>query len=94
MSNSGRGLSTTEKVRIKGVIQNTRVAVVALMANDHGQRLEVETLMESSENPDDDMNPAEIPMVGQYDMDIAKVYDQTLIELGDTLGGPSIGIQD
>lgn len=92
MSSSGRGVSTTEKVRIKGIIQSTRIAVVALMATDQRQEPEAETLVESSENLDDDMNLDEAPMVGQYDMDIAKVYDQTLIELGDTLGGPSIGL--
>lgn len=92
MSSSGRGVSTTEKVRIKGIIQSTRIAVVALMATDQRQEPEAETLVESSENLDDDMNLDEAPMVGQYDMDIAKVYDQTLIELGHTLGGPSIGL--
>lgn len=33
-------------------------------------------------------------LFSDFDMDVARVYDRTLVQLGDTLEGPSIGIPD
>ena len=85
----GRAVSATEKVRIKGLVEATRVAVVELMnRNDFDPDGDAEReddvsvdqadgLMQiDEENEDDDV-----------DMNMARVYDQTLLELGDWLGG-------
>lgn len=89
----GRPVSATEKVRIKGLVEATRVAVVELMnGNDfdpdgdaeRGDDLGVDQVDGSvhvDEEDDDD----------EVDMNMARVYDQTLLELGDWLGGQSNG---
>ena len=83
---SGQVVTATEKVRIKSLAQRTRVAVVELM--QRGELLEAEEQDEESSASDigvEDEGP-------DINMQVAKVYDQTLVELGDTLGGPAIGI--
>lgn len=97
ISYSGRGITGTEKVRIKSLIQSTRVAVVELMARDEAHEREYDDGM-ASQTDDMEMETDETmdtqEMLGLYDMDVARVYDRTLVELGDSLGGPMIGVQD
>ena len=64
-------VSGTEKVRIKSSIEKTRVLVT-------------EKLAESSVIEADDADEHETE--DEYDMDGARVYEQTLVELGDELG--------
>lgn len=80
-----RGVSGTEKVRIKSLIERTRVVVVEVMT-----RGEYEIEEESGEGGDEDM--MDLDAETDFAMEVARVYDRTLVELGDTLGGPSIGI--
>ncbi len=90
----GRRLSGTEKVRIKGLVERTRVCVVGVMNSGEFDREDVEG--ESSRSGDDSMaeqNAVEDePDGGEWDMEVARVYDRTIVELGDTLGGSPIGI--
>lgn len=82
-----RGVSGTEKVRIKSLIERTRVVVVEVMTEGE---------YETEEGNGQDRNEEMMDMDAETDfaMEIARIYDRTLVELGDTLGGPSIGIPD
>ena len=87
----GRGVSATEKVRIKGLVEKTRVTVVDIL-NKGG-------LIDEDEEGEDSISQAEndpygLDEISHVDMDVARVYDRTIVELGDTLGGPSLGIPD
>ncbi|OCK84561.1 hypothetical protein K432DRAFT_257551, partial [Lepidopterella palustris CBS 459.81] len=87
----GRGISTTEKVRMKSVVERTRVTVVDIMSVGDVHPDDGEEHMDTDE--DDSMDEDENDVEGNlWEMDIAKVYEITIGELGDTLGGPPIGI--
>ncbi|KAK5170927.1 uncharacterized protein LTR77_004071 [Saxophila tyrrhenica] len=86
-----RGVSGTEKVRVRSLVERTRVGVVE--AFKRGEFEEEEDEMEVDEDDGlvlegDAMEEEE----ESWDMLIAKVYDRTVVELGDSLEGPSIGI--
>lgn len=104
-----RGVSGTEKVRIKSLVDRTRICVVEAMSKgDVDEEDDDENGMgtESEDDPDDfnmstdfaeeSMDEGNAAGVrepqGDWDMHIAKVYDRTVVELGDTLGGTPIGI--
>lgn len=88
----GSGISGTAKVRMKSIIERTRVIVVEAMAGgewEHERSQEdtdAETDIDDSEGIDMDEE------LQDFDLDVARVYDRTIVELGDTLGGPAIGI--
>ena len=88
---TGRGLSTTQKVRIKSLVERTRVIVVEVMRGgepmeeDESDGAEDRDDDDDNDNEEADMNDIE-EEVGQWEMEIAKVYDRTLVELEDTLG--------
>lgn len=90
---SGRGVSPTEKVRIKSLVEQTRVAVVQVMnkADFEYEEPDRQSVGEADPSDNDDLDTEDAHDV---DMDVARVYDRTLVELGDTLTGPSIGIPD
>lgn len=95
----GRKVSTTEKVRIKSLVERSRIAVTRLFsAGDFDED------DENEEGPDAETLDGELVMddgVGDpsgglsdnWDLESAKVYDKTLQEIGDTMDGPPIGIQ-
>jgi len=89
-----RGLSGTEKVRIKSLVERTRVAVVEVM-NKGEYEEDVEEDGETGEEDEDDNGMADIDYDAStdYAMEVAKVYDKTLVELGDTLDGAAIGLR-
>ena len=90
-----RGLSGTEKVRLKSLVEKTRVVVVEVMNTGEPEVEEDDEVMASeSDAMDESHDYAVDEEQGLYDMDLARVYDKTLVELGDTLGGPAIGIPD
>lgn len=97
----GRKVSTTEKVRIKSLIERTRVSVTNLLATGDFEAEGEESMMDDE---DDDMEGDLIVDGGgandfvtgggdDWDMDVAKVYDKTLQQIGDSMDGPSIGIR-
>lgn len=95
-------VSGTEKVRIRSVVDRTRVAAFrafkqGLFDNEVEEvdDDEDENLMEMDdedglvmEDPDTDMNVED----DSWDMQLARIYDRTMVELGDTLEQPNIGI--
>ncbi|MBE7181307.1 MAG: hypothetical protein INR71_08875 [Terriglobus roseus] len=104
----GRAVSGTEKVRIKSLVDRTRICVVDVFAgadvvdDEPGGGGEM-TETEGEDDPDDFNMASETEeevsrpngvseAQGDWDMHIARVYDRTVVELGDVLGGTPIGI--
>jgi hypothetical protein len=99
----GRVISTTDKVRLKGIVDRTRLIVVRRMGrgpvNEDGEPAETEdesmaesegegyVKFEGFENDDDDDEEE-----SWEETQIGKVYERTIGELGDELRGPPIGI--
>lgn len=105
---NGRSISTTDKVRLKGVVDRTRLTVVRIMSgesiaadeSDVGEAMDTDTegeapqrqdtvKFEGFENNDDDDDEEDEDW---EERSIACVYEKTIGELGDVLGGPPIGI--
>ena len=102
----GFALSTTHKVRLKGIVERTRLVVVRVLSGENeddeesameidgdttgGEETDGEGLakFEGFENDDDDDDDEE----EWKEVMIAKVYEKTIAELGDVLGGSPIGI--
>nr|POE79429.1 hypothetical protein CFP56_07494 [Quercus suber] len=97
-------VSGTEKVRIRSIVDRTRTAAFQAFKGDVFDN----EAGEVDDDDDDDAenrletddeglvieNPSEVPWAEQdsWDMQLARVYDRTMVELGDTLEEPSIGI--
>ncbi|KAH7391141.1 hypothetical protein DE146DRAFT_579003, partial [Phaeosphaeria sp. MPI-PUGE-AT-0046c] len=95
-----RHVSTTDKVRLKGIVDRTRLTVARVVTrrglgeheSDVGESRDTDTEgdtvrfegFDNDDDEDDDENMEE--------RDIAAVYEKTIGELGDVLGGPPIGI--
>ena len=90
-------MSGTEKVRIRSLVERTRVAV--LEAFKKGEFDEEPREQEEGEDEDEDMEGG-LVLEGEdfdeeedsWDMQLARVYDRTIQELGDALEAPSIGV--
>ena len=94
----GRGkLSTTEKVRIRGLVERTRVAVVEVAAKgesvaDAGSVAQTDTedggftTNDNNEDEDDAMDGTQVEgNHGRWEMEVARVYERTIVELGMSL---------
>ncbi|KAL8836626.1 MAG: hypothetical protein Q9170_002849 [Blastenia crenularia] len=92
-------LSTTEKVRMRGIVERTRVEVVAV-AGKEGSLAGVKNVAPVDTDTEDDFNMTEDDDVEnwedesshrRWEMDIAKVYEKTIVELGVALdaAGPA-----
>lgn len=98
----GRGkLSTTEKVRMRGLVERTRVAVVEV-AGKGGSVTDTESLARSNFatgadfTTDDEVDDAMEGMQldgnhGRWEMEIARVYEKTIVELGLSLTTSGVG---
>jgi hypothetical protein len=93
-----RGVSGTEKVRIRSLVERTRIGVMEAMRNGE---FEEEQPDEQSENEEMEVDTdGELVLEGEEDeeedeaweMQLARVYDRTIVELGDSLEAPNIGI--
>jgi len=86
----GRGkLTTTEKVRIRGLVERTRVAVVIAAGKDWSVD-ERSRVTETDENltSDDDVMMEGTDTGEEYrswEMDVARVYERTIVDLGAAL---------
>ena len=90
-------LSTTEQVRLRGLVQSSRLAVVEV-AGRHGDIDESDNRARSrlptdDEFPTDDdtdaMRDEEVDDVSAgWEMEIARIYERTLVELGTSLNPP------
>jgi hypothetical protein len=93
---SGRKISGTEKVRMKSIVDQTRVIVMDVIVNSGDAEEEEEeddetVYMETG----DEMEEVEQDYgedFGEREMGVARIYDRTVVELGDTIGGSPIGI--
>ncbi|KAF4556077.1 Hypothetical protein D9617_1g079520 [Elsinoe fawcettii] len=93
---TGRKVSTTEKVRIKSLIERTRISVTNAVATGDFEDEEEEDDTEEDLEGDLILDDIDVPNAAENDdwnMDVARVYDKTLVEIGDTLDGPEIGIR-
>ena len=84
----GRGVTGTEKVRIKSIADNSRVAVVHVMAQENAHlnsELEETDDTESSMDENDMIEDQSLEET-DFAMSIARVYDKTIVELGGQLG--------
>jgi len=94
-----KGVSGTEKVRIRSLVERTRVGVIEAFKKGEFDFAEPE---EDDMDKMDTDNDGELVLEGDdfeedeeddsWDMQLARVYDRTLVELGDSLEEPSIGI--
>ncbi|KAJ8111206.1 hypothetical protein OPT61_g6151 [Boeremia exigua] len=109
---TGRSVATTDKVRLKGIVDRTRLTVVRVLSGesvigedeemgeadaadtdtDGGQRAGARTdedmvVFEGFENNEDDDEDED-----WEERNIGNIYEKTIGELGDVLGGPPIGI--
>ncbi|KAF2205312.1 hypothetical protein GQ43DRAFT_487164 [Delitschia confertaspora ATCC 74209] len=96
---NGKKVNTTEKVRIKGIVERTRIAIVQMMSKEYNPGFADGDNMETDGDDDDDHNMDEDDDEEEedeedhtWDMDIGRVYERTIGELGEELGGPRIGI--
>lgn len=92
-----RGIDTTKKVRMKGIVERTRKAVVEVAAKGGGSIEDVsslsgqgitsdeDTIMEDDDS-DDDM--ATIGGRDNWEMKVATVYERTIVLLGESLDAP------
>jgi hypothetical protein len=80
------GLSKTDMVRIKGLVEATRVLVVDVMGEEPKLGKDVD---ESDADTDVDTESAWDPENVTYEMDVARVYEQTIVKLGELLEGTS-----
>merc|ERR1719262_5144 len=76
------GLTKTDMVRCKGLVDNTRVLVVDVMGTEIEDDADGETSTWGDAGD------------GKWEMEIAKVYEMTIVELGATLdGGDAFTVQ-
>ncbi len=89
-------LSTTEKVRMRGLVERTRVAVVEVAAKgesitDTGSVAQTDTedgftTNDNNDDEDDAMDGTQVEgNHGRWEMEVARVYERTIVELGMSL---------
>lgn len=97
-----RGVSGTEKVRIKSLVERTRICVVDVMSKGEFEEDDESMFPDESAQSDsdgdlvlEDSGDLDLDVddddYENWDMKVAKVYDKTLVELGETMDGPEIG---
>lgn len=82
----GKGMSRTDMVRCKSLVETTRVVVVEVM--NRGGEVESELPEESGMETDVNMSAGESAygLDDEHDMDVARVYEGTIVQLGEVLG--------
>jgi len=86
-------VSTTEKVRIKAIAENTRIVVVDVQDKASGITNEDDTLMDPDNASEDDEETDfdhYMDTPGRWEMECARVYEKTVQILGDELGKQEI----
>lgn len=96
---TGRRVTGTEKVRMKSIVERTRGVVSEVMSKggEDDEESRVEDVTDYDETGDEmDVDDLDEDDDGEHfsgiEMSIAKVYDRTVVELGDTIGATPIGI--
>ena len=93
-------LSTTEKVRVRGLVERMRVTVVEVSGN-RGIVDDPSRVTETQTDTEDDLlttdNDNAMKGVedddghGRWEMEIARVYERTIVDLGQFLDGANVG---
>lgn len=92
---SSRVVSTTDRVRIKGVVDRTRVVVVEVSEKDNVQDSKANATEDGEDDEDDEEedylgdyaeDDVEEVANGRWEMEIARVYEKTLMALGEDIG--------
>lgn len=101
-SSGRRGVSVTDKVRIKSLVERTRVYVAEAISKggfeedeDQVENAPAETDIEGDlvlDEPEE-LNVDDDDEHDNWEMHAARVYDKTLVEIGDSMGGEAIGIR-
>ena len=111
---AGRAVATTDKVRLKGIVDRTRLTVVRVLSGESvvgeedeagdGDADVMETDVEGESKGRDGAGRDTVVFEGFEDNEddgededweernIGAIYEKTIGELGDVLGGPPIGI--
>lgn len=110
---AGRLVTTTDKVRLKGIVDRTRLTVVRVLSeesvigddgDDHDERGTISTDTDGQQMTEARVNQDTVMFEGYENNDnedededweernIGSIYEKTIGELGDVLGGPPIGI--
>lgn len=84
--------STTEKVRMRGLVERTRVAVVEVAGKGEGTVDSASEIKSQAEAEDESMTDDSENMKalldgghGRWEMEVARVYERTIVELGVSL---------
>lgn len=88
----GAAVSATERVRMKSIVDQTRVCVVNVIGNAAGVVDEDDGIGETEDDSDLADALQDVEDVDDEAMGIAKVYDKTISELGALIGDTPIGI--
>ena len=95
-----RGIDTTKRVRMRGIVERTRVAVVEISAKegsvaDNGsiQQLtsEEDTALEDDATQNEEDRDAPGESQGNWEMEVARVYEKTIVLLGESLDSSAAG---
>ena len=95
-----RGIDNTKRVRMRGIVERTRVSVVEVAAK-HGSNADTESMYqvttdEDTVMDDDSIGEDEYSIAnrgqGNWEMEIARVYEQTIVLLGESLEPSSSGL--
>ena len=83
-------VTTTEKVRMRGIVERTRIAVVSVASKDgsvQGSSRVTETEDDITTDDDDAMMDDIEHGIGSgsWEMEVARVYERTIVDLGATL---------
>lgn len=77
------GMSKTDMIRVKSLVEQTRVIIVDVMGKEPVLQKDVE---ESGADTDVEMESTGWdPEEEKYEMDVARVYEQTIVQLGQSL---------
>lgn len=98
-----RGVSGTEKVRIRSLVERTRRSVIESLKSGEMEEMSDEETEDKMETDGENDLDGELILEGDgpyapgqeeesWEMQIARVYDRTMVELGDSLETPNIGI--
>ena len=100
MEGSRGKLSTTEKVRMKSLVERTRITVVDISGNGNSIT-DAESIAQSHDDTEDDLMTDENDTLdddlevngnhGRWEMEIARVYEKTIVELGLSLDTSATG---
>lgn len=85
----GSVISMTEKVRIKSIVDQTRMVAVKVLGSDYDADYGYHDDEMFPAEEEEDINPNMLPPVSKSDMSVAKVYQRTIGVLGKELGGTS-----